>query len=79
MFYFFFPQPFLSGEKIEKRIDSSSLETIEDNSDRIENREVADIIIKTERPVMIENFNNLPELGRFILERKDTVAGGIIT
>ncbi len=66
-------------DRIERKIDSSSLETIKENSDKIENREVANVTIKTEKPVVIENFNTTPEMGRFVLERNDTVAGGIIT
>ncbi len=65
--------------EIKKKIDSSSLKEINENKDEIHNREVGKVIIETEKPVIIENFNNTPELGRFVLERKDTVAGGIIT
>ncbi len=64
--------------KIKKKINSSTLEKITNNN-KIENREAADVIIKTEKPVIIENFNKIPELGRFVLETNDTVAGGIIT
>ncbi|MFH1789411.1 MAG: GTP-binding protein [Candidatus Altiarchaeota archaeon] len=66
-------------EKIEKIIDSSTLKTISENAKEIKNREVADITLKTAKPVVIENFNKTPELGRFVLERADTCAGGIIT
>ncbi|MFQ5647618.1 MAG: sulfate adenylyltransferase subunit 1 [Candidatus Aenigmatarchaeota archaeon] len=66
-------------EKLERVIDSSSLEVLSRNAGEIKNREVADIIIKTERPVVVENFNKVQELGRFVLQRADTCAGGIIT
>ncbi len=57
--------------------DSSSLKKKE--ADQLENRDVADVIIKTSTPLVIEDFNNIPELGRFVLDRKHTCAGGIIT
>jgi len=66
-------------EKIERVLDSSTLKILKEDANEIRNREVADIIVKTSRPVVIENFNNIPELGRFVFEREDTCAGGIIT
>ncbi|MBD3247205.1 hypothetical protein GF378_01135, partial [Candidatus Pacearchaeota archaeon] len=47
-------------------------------ADEIQNREVGNVIIKTEKPIVVEDFNNMQELGRFVLERNDTCAGGII-
>ncbi|HID27713.1 MAG TPA: GTP-binding protein [Methanosarcinales archaeon] len=66
-------------EKINKVINSSTLELIGEDVEEIKNREVADIIIRTEKPVVVENFNKIQELGRFVLVREDTCAGGIIT
>jgi sulfate adenylyltransferase large subunit len=60
-------------------IDSSTLEKVSEDGEKIENRQVANVVIKTAKPVVVENFNNIQELGRFVLERKDTCAGGIIT
>jgi sulfate adenylyltransferase large subunit len=60
-----------------KIINSSTLEEIKGNELKI--REVADVIIKTESPVVIEDFNKVQELGRFVIERGNIVAGGIIT
>ncbi|MFH1505707.1 MAG: GTP-binding protein [archaeon] len=68
-----------SIEKIEKVINSSNLEVLGEDASEIKNREVADIIIKTQKPIVVENFNKVQELGRFVLQRTDTVAGGIIT
>ena len=65
--------------KIERVTDSSTLKLISKNANEIKNREVADIIIKTEKPVVVENFNKVQELGRFVFQRTDTCAGGIIT
>ena len=66
-------------EKINRVINSSTLELISENAAEIKNREVADIIIRTDKPVVVENFNEIEELGRFVLGREDTFAGGIIT
>jgi sulfate adenylyltransferase large subunit len=64
-------------EKFEKIINSSTLKEI--NSNEIKNNEVAEVIIKTKTPIVIENFNDVNALGRFVLERINTCAGGIIT
>ncbi|SNQ61436.1 sulfate adenylyltransferase subunit 1 [Candidatus Methanoperedens nitratireducens] len=66
-------------ENISRVINSSTLELIAEDADEIKNREVASIIIKTDKPVVVENFNKMEELGRFVLGREDTCAGGIIT
>jgi sulfate adenylyltransferase large subunit len=66
-------------EKINRVINSSTLELISEDANQIKNREVADITIRTDKPVVVENFNKIEELGRFVLGRDDTLAGGIIT
>ncbi len=65
--------------KINKTIDSSTLELIREDAGEIKNREVADVILKTAKPVVLENFNEIQELGRFVLSREDICGGGIIT
>ncbi len=65
-------------ENFERIMDSSTLEEIKDR-DEIRNREAAVVTIKTDEPIVVENFNKVAELGRFVLERLDTCAGGIIT
>ncbi len=65
-------------EEFTKILNSSTLEEKE-SKDEIQNREVADVIIKTDKPIVVENFNEVEELGRFVLERLNTCAGGIIT
>ena len=65
---------------IAKRIDSSTLAVIEENAEVINNLEVAEVIIKSKRPLAIRSFNDVQELGRFVLVRdQNTCAGGIIT
>lgn len=67
-------------EKIVKRINSSTLEVIEDGSDTIKNLEVAEVVLKTKKPIAIKNFNDVEELGRFVIVHDENIcAGGIIT
>jgi len=66
--------------EIARRIDSSSLEVIAEHADELKNNEIAEVTIKTKRPIATELFSEVPELGRFVLRRgHDIVAGGIIT
>ncbi|MFH1850254.1 MAG: GTP-binding protein [archaeon] len=62
--------------EITRIINSSTLEP--KGTARIENRDVADIIIRTEQEIVTDSFSKIPEMGRFVLQRKDTCAGGII-
>jgi sulfate adenylyltransferase subunit 1 (EFTu-like GTPase family) len=68
-----------SVKKIRRVINSSTLELIAEDASEIKNREVATVVIRTDKPVVVENFNKMEELGRFVLGREDTSAGGIIT
>jgi len=90
------PRPFTLGEtltlrantqerrcvvkEIRRRLNSSTLDTIEEGARALAETEVGEIIIETEHPLAFEFFSFIPELGRFVLERgNDIVAGGIIT
>ena len=67
-------------ERIDRRIDSATLEVIAEDAEMIRNLEVAEVIIKTKKPVAIKSFNDIQELGRFVLVLDENVcAGGIIT
>jgi sulfate adenylyltransferase large subunit len=67
-------------QSINKRINSSTLEVIEENADIVQNLDVAEVVIKTKKPVAIKDFNDVQELGRFVLVRDENIcAGGIIT
>jgi sulfate adenylyltransferase subunit 1 (EFTu-like GTPase family) len=66
--------------KISKRIDSSTSELLEENANALNESEVGEVIIETEQPVIVENFMEIPELGRFVLEWVGIiVAGGVVT
>jgi sulfate adenylyltransferase subunit 1 (EFTu-like GTPase family) len=65
-------------EKIKKKIDSSTLEELENNGE-ITETEVGKLVLRTERPVVFQNFHDIESLGRFVLVRNDeTLAGGVI-
>jgi len=88
-------QPFRAGEvlllrdgtqqvpveiKIEKKTDSSTLEPIADHPEMLMATEVAEVSIHAKRPIVVDDFNYIQELGRFVLVRDPhIVAGGIIT
>jgi len=67
-------------ECIHRRVNSSNLEVVEENANVLKNLEVAEVTIKTKKPLAIKNFNDVQELGRFVLvQNQDICAGGIIT
>jgi translation elongation factor EF-1alpha len=38
------------------------------------------VVIKTDKPICVTHFTDVPELGRFVIVRNnDMVAGGIVT
>ncbi len=67
-------------ETILRRINSSSLEIIEEQASELGNLEVGEVIVKTKDPIVIKTFQDVQELGRFVMVRdEDICAGGIIT
>lgn len=67
-------------ESINKRINSSTLEIISENAEIVKNLEVAEVVLKTKKPIVIKDFNDVQELGRFVLVQDENIcAGGIIT
>ena len=67
-------------KEIEKRIDSSSLEVLEENAAELKNMEVGEVVLHCNKEIIVDDFNKTPELGRFVIEKNfDTAGGGIIT
>jgi sulfate adenylyltransferase large subunit len=67
-------------EKIIRRINSSTLEVIQEDAQELKSLEVGEVIIRTKKPIVIENFNQVQELGRFVFVMNGNIcAGGIIT
>ncbi len=66
--------------RIDKRIDSATLELLDTDCKTLKNLEVAEIMIRTKKPIVVKNFNDIQELGRFILVQDQNIcASGIIT
>jgi small GTP-binding protein len=66
-------------EKIDRKFDPASMEWFEENASSIRAAEVASALLKLESPVVVDPFNDIPEMGRFVLEKNGRpVAGGII-
>jgi sulfate adenylyltransferase large subunit len=67
-------------ERIDKRIDSSTLDILEQDAERLRNLEVGQVTIRTKNPIVIKSFNDVRELGRFVFVEGDNIcAGGIIS
>ena len=65
--------------RIDNRLNSSSLELIDGESNELRETEVARLTLKMEGYIATDKFNQVPETGRFVLMRDtDTVAGGVI-
>ena len=65
--------------EIRERVDSSSLEVLEEGASSINNLEIGEVEIKTKNPLAFTKFLDVKEMGRFVLVRgNDVVAGGII-
>jgi sulfate adenylyltransferase subunit 1 len=66
-------------EKIHKKFDPASMEWIEEDASSIRGAEVASIQMDLEAQAVVDSFNDIPEMGRFVLEKdRRPVAGGII-
>ncbi|MFQ6010471.1 MAG: sulfate adenylyltransferase subunit 1 [Candidatus Aenigmatarchaeota archaeon] len=67
-------------EEIERKFDSSSLENINEDLEKLNNTEVGEVVIVSDSTLVLERFNDFQKLGRFVFERNDNAcAGGIIT
>lgn len=68
-----------AAEKIEKRMNSSTLEILEENAHQLKLNEAGVVIFKTERQIVLEKFDFIEELGRFVIEQEFSLQGaGII-
>ncbi len=66
---------------IESRIDSSTLDIIKGDNNAMKTTEAAKLTLEVKEPLVIEDFNNIEGLGRFVFTREDgdIVAGGIFS
>jgi sulfate adenylyltransferase subunit 1 len=66
-------------KKINRKFDPASMELTEEDASSINGAEVANILLQLEEKVVADPFNEIPEMGRFVLEKDGRpVAGGII-
>jgi sulfate adenylyltransferase subunit 1 len=66
-------------EKINRKFDPASMELTEEDASSMNGTEVAEILIRLDKKAVVDPFNEIPEMGRFVLERGGRpVAGGII-
>jgi sulfate adenylyltransferase subunit 1 (EFTu-like GTPase family) len=69
-----------SVEAIARRIDSSTLQIIEEDAAILKNLEVGELKIRTKKPIAVREFSRVRGLGRFVFVRDENIcAGGIIT
>ncbi len=66
-------------EKIYKKFDPASMEWTEETPSSILGAEVANVLFHLDKPIVVDPFNDIPEMGRFVLEKDGRpAAGGII-
>ena len=71
----------VNGEigNIYRRFDPATIEVVEKDATEIGAAEIAEVDIILEKPVAVDSFNDIPEMGRFVLEKMGhPVGGGII-
>lgn len=61
---------------IEKLIDASTLQVVEEKRDEIRRNDVAEVIIETRGPLVMDNHDRVALMGRFVIEDQRQVAGG---
>jgi len=66
--------------EIANRMDSGSLQIVEEQAETLADTEVAEVTLQADEPIHYDRFTRIPEMGRLVLMRKaDIVAGGILT
>ena len=66
-------------DEIRRRLDSATLELIEDSASELHDTEVAQLAIRADAKLCMDPFEEVAETGRFVLlRRNDTVAGGVV-
>ena len=65
-------------ERIEQRLDSATLALLEAEAPVLRETEIGSAVLAAERPMVLEPFHSVPELGRLVLTRGDAVVGGAI-
>ncbi|PYJ11962.1 MAG: adenylyl-sulfate kinase [Verrucomicrobia bacterium] len=61
---------------IEQVTDSSTLETTSDGREQLERNEIGRVTIQTRAPLVIDNHDRIPNLGRFVIIDDGQICGG---
>jgi bifunctional enzyme CysN/CysC len=61
---------------IEQVMDSSTLETKSDGREQLERNEIGRLTIQTRGPLVIDNHDRIPNLGRFVIVDDGQICGG---
>src|ERR1700737_3781043 len=61
---------------IDQVMDSATLKSTNDNRDRLERNEVGRLTIQTRSPLVIDNHDRIPKLGRFVIVDDGAICGG---
>lgn len=61
---------------IEEVMDSSTLEATTDKREQLERNEVGRLTIQTRGPLVIDNHERIPNLGRFVIVEEGEILGG---
>jgi bifunctional enzyme CysN/CysC len=61
---------------LEQVIDSSTLQTKSDGREQLERNEVGRLTIQTRGPLVIDNHDRIPNLGRFVIIDEGQICGG---
>ena len=66
-------------KKIRERLNSSTLEILEEDAEQLHETEVGKLTLQAEQSVCMDPFEEVEGMGRFVLIRDtDTVAGGVV-
>ena len=61
---------------VDQVMDSATLESSSDKRDRLERNEVGRLTIQTRGPLVIDNHDRIPNLGRFVIVDDGKICGG---
>ena len=61
---------------IEQVMDSATLETKSDQREQLERNEIGRLTIQTRGPLVIDNYDRVPNLGRFVIVDDGKICGG---
>jgi bifunctional enzyme CysN/CysC len=62
--------------KIDRVIDSSTLEVVTQNRSEVRKNEVAEVVIRSRKPLAFDNSDRFNETGRFVLMQGPRIGGG---